>query len=131
MASVLLIDDDPLFRKVMCRALQGGGHAVREAENGEVGLRMFATKPADVVVTDIIMPEKEGIATIRELRSFAGPVRILAISGGGHRTGALDVLGFARRLGADDALWKPFRPQVLVDRVASLLNAQPPRNQSE
>lgn len=131
MANVLLIDDDLLFRKMMRRALQDAGHAVRDAENGEIGLGMFAAKPADVVVTDILMPEKEGIETIQELRRLAGPIKILAVSGGGHRITALDVLGIARRLGADDVLWKPFRPQELVERVARLLDPQPPRNQGE
>lgn len=132
MAHVLLIDDDPLFRTMMRRALEGAGHEVRDAENGDVGMKMFAAEPAHVVVTDILMPEKEGIATIRELRGLGRPVTILAVSGGSDWTGRLDVLGFARRLGADDVLWKPFRAQELVDRVARLLDPQvPPQEQAE
>ena len=132
MALVLVIDDDPLLRTMMRRALEAAGHQVRDAENGDVGMRMIAAYRADVVVTDILMPEKEGIATIRDLRRVGHSAKILAVSGGGDRLGRLDVLGMARSLGADDVLPKPFHPQELVDRVARLLARQtlpPPRPQ--
>lgn len=127
MAHILVIDDDKLFRTMMRRTLESAGYEVSEAENGEVGLRIFAAKAADLVITDILMPDKEGIETIRELRSRGHAVKILAVSGGG-RTKMTEFLKIAERFGADASLRKPFRTQELLDQVAGLLglSALPP-----
>lgn len=123
MARVLVIDDDAHMRRSLRRLLETAGHVVAEAGNGDQGLALFASEPIDLVVTDILMPDKEGIETIRELRQRAA-VPILAISGASAGFGELDVLGFAQRLGADDALAKPFRARELLDKVASMLRGQ-------
>ena len=112
---VLLIDDEPALRQVIRRMLESAGHQVVEAQNGRTGLQTFQAAPFDAVVTDIIMPEQEGVETIAEMRKVNKSVRIVAISGGGIKR--LDVLGLARRLGADATLPKPFRKEDLLSCV--------------
>jgi CheY-like chemotaxis protein len=120
MAVLLVIDDDAGMRKLMVRTLSDSKHQVLEAENGREGLRMMDEHKPDVVITDILMPQKEGIETIREVQERAPDTKIIAISGGGasHNLMFLDV---ARAFGADAVLAKPFRPAELVDTVAQVL----------
>jgi CheY-like chemotaxis protein len=112
---ILLIDDEAPLRMLMRQMLEGAGHQVVEGENGRVGLAAFASAPTDVVVTDIIMPEAEGIETMLEIRKLAPAVRIVAISGGGRMKA--DFLGMARQLGAQATLPKPFRKEEFLDCV--------------
>jgi two-component system, chemotaxis family, chemotaxis protein CheY len=109
---VLVIDDEPALRQVIRRMLEPAGHEVVEAQNGRVGAQAFHAAPFDVVLTDIIMPEQEGMETISEMRKLNKSVRIVAMSGGGIKD--LDVLLLARRLGADATLTKPFRKDDLL-----------------
>lgn len=108
MVSVLLIDDDPNIRSVVRTMLERMGHDVLTAANGEEGLDVFRRYRADLVITDLLMPFKEGLETIRELRILAPGVRILAISGGGRTLPATRALDLAKSLGADKVLEKPF-----------------------
>ena len=117
-ATILVIDDEAEVRQTLVRMLVG--HAVHEAADGGAGLALAAELTPDLVVTDILMPEKEGIETIRELRRAHPSVRILAISGGGQ-SGTLDFLDMARALGADAALAKPFRRGELIETIDRLL----------
>ena len=117
MADVLIIDDDAEVRRLIIRILIGAGHTVREAQNGEVGVRMFREARPSLVITDILMPEREGIETIRELRRETPAVPILAISGGCN----FDYLTIAMHFGADAKLAKPFSPAELLNLVAELL----------
>lgn len=110
---ILLIDDDAMLRQTIRRMLGSAGHEVVEAENGRVGLDAFRKQKVDAVVTDIIMPQKEGIETIRDLRVLNPQVRIVAMSGGG-RTHQMDFLSIAAKLGADTTLTKPFRKEALL-----------------
>lgn len=110
---VLVIDDEAPLRLTMRRMLEAAGHEVTEAENGRLGLEAFRRQPTDVVVTDIIMPQKEGIETIRDLRAIAPGVRIIAVSGGG-RNQDMNFLRIARKIGADATLPKPFRKETLI-----------------
>lgn len=114
MSTILLIDDDELIRITVRRILESAGHTVVEAKNGDEGLRLVRTIPLDLIITDIIMPEKEGIETILEIRKLNKNIRIIAISGGG-RAHTMDFLPLARRLGADQALRKPFTPDELLE----------------
>jgi DNA-binding response OmpR family regulator len=102
---VLIIDDDADVRMLLRELLQGNGYDVTEAENGELGLREFDKILPDVVVTDIVMPDREGISTIMELRKKKTAVKIIAMSGGKSRS--TEYLEWARKLGADKALEKP------------------------
>ena len=83
MSKILVIDDDKNIRSLLRDFLERDGYEVMEAENGKVGLKLFRENGADLVITDLIMPEKEGIETIRELRRDFSDVKIIAISGGG------------------------------------------------
>jgi len=107
MARVLIIDDEEFIRLTLREALEADGHAVITAANGDDGLRKFAVEACDVVITDILMPEKEGIETIIELRKARPDVRIVVISGGA-RVNSLDFLEVAKKFGAAAALRKPF-----------------------
>jgi DNA-binding NtrC family response regulator len=120
LAHILIIDDDDSLRVTMRKILQLAGHTVEEAEDGEVGLSVFRARPADLVVTDLVMPEKEGIETIQELREESPDLPILAISGGTSvdRDGPLlDAEAF----GANASLAKPFDVTEFQDAVERLL----------
>jgi DNA-binding response OmpR family regulator len=119
---ILVIDDDSAVRATLRRVLEAAGFRVRVAADGEQGLEDFRRQAAALVITDIIMPEKEGMATIMDLRAMAPSLPILAISGGG-RVGNADFLNMAKRLGATDILGKPFDADALVARVRQLLDA--------
>jgi CheY-like chemotaxis protein len=120
MAVVLVIEDDEHLRRLLRTVLERAGYTVEEAANGAAGLKQFSIRPADVVVTDIIMPEKEGLETIIELKRDYPHVKIIAISGGGA---ALDAqyLPSAKALGADRTLEKPFEPREVIEAVGGLL----------
>ncbi|MSP63229.1 MAG: response regulator [Myxococcales bacterium] len=109
------------MRGTMRKILEREGHLVRDAPDGKKGIELFREEGADVVVTDLIMPEKEGIETIIELRAVSPGVRILAVSGAdvrGHDGRLLD----AEALGADASLAKPFTVDQLRNAVAALLS---------
>lgn len=117
---VLVIDDEQLIRLQVRTALEQDGFVVHEAANGNEGLTRIAVTLPDVVITDILMPDKEGIETILELRRRYPSVRIIAISGGG-RTGNKDFLRTAKHLGADRTLAKPFGLAELLKMVREVL----------
>ena len=120
--SVLVIEDDFVLLKSMAEAFSRAGAVVAVAPDGALGMQQFTKSRPDLVVTDIIMPDKEGIETIAEMRAFAPALPILAISGGG-RVKAGEFLSLARSLGATDVMAKPFRTQDLLDKAAELLPA--------
>jgi DNA-binding response OmpR family regulator len=116
MKRILVIDDDKLVRETIVDTLIDDGHTVESAENGIEGLRTLRSAPFDLVVTDLYMPEKEGIEIIVEIRRDFPSVKILAVSGG--ETGQLTV---AKLLGADKTLRKPFDLGDLTNTVKILL----------
>ena len=107
MARVLIIDDAEYVRQTLGQALEDDGHAVLMATNGREGLEVFGAERPDLVITDVLMPDMEGIETIRELRRIAPELKIVVISGGG-RVNNVDYLELARKFGAAAALRKPF-----------------------
>ena len=117
---ILLIDDEKPFRAVIKQVLSKAGYDVVEAGNGVEGINRFYEKPADVIITDIIMPEKEGIETIIELKQAHPEVKLIAMSGGGWYGTDID-FDMAKKLGAR-TLNKPFELQELLDVVSELLN---------
>ena len=118
---ILVIDDDHEVRSILCENLRDCGYVVREAHNGAVGLMMIETEPMpDLIITDIIMPEKEGIETIREIRKMHAHVKVIAISGGG-RTESGDFLEMARKVGADTSIPKPISMPVLEATIKKLV----------
>lgn len=121
MALVLLIDDDASMRSLMRQALEAVGHDVLEAPDGRRVLELLRRSRPDLMVTDILMPNKEGLETIRDVKAAMPRLPIIAISGGG-RIDRRDLLDAAREFGADAALAKPFRPAELRALVADLLD---------
>ena len=107
MAKILIVEDDDEVRDVLKTLLRDEGHEVSEAADGNAALEEFLRDPADLVVLDIVMPDKEGLETIIDLRRTHPNVKIFAMSGGG-RTSPQDYLDMAKRLGAIEVIAKPF-----------------------
>ncbi|HEY5079085.1 MAG TPA: response regulator [Opitutaceae bacterium] len=125
MARILVIDDDHGVRTMLSRTLAHCGHTVIEAENGKIGLDLFPSSNADLVITDLVMPEKEGLEVLAVLRKATPPVKVIAISGGG-RHNATEYLNVARYLGASRVLAKPFSIEALMAAVNELVPSAGP-----
>lgn len=125
MAVILVIEDEPGMRTIISKILTAEGHSVIEANDGGAGLRAFRTADPALVITDILMPDKEGIETIRELRSGHPDLKIIAISGGGQ-SGKLNFLDIAKTFGANFVLQKPFKADALRDAVDCLIARSKP-----
>lgn len=121
MKRILLVDDDDLFRRMLALILTKLGYEVREARNGKEAIKLFDDSAPDVVLTDLIMPEKEGLETIAELRQSHPNVKIIAMSGGG-RVSAFDHLRVAKAMGADQILAKPFSNEAVAAALEMVLN---------
>ncbi|MGC2412816.1 MAG: response regulator [Stellaceae bacterium] len=117
MAAILVIDDDPQMRRLFVRILTGAGHTAHVADNGKQGIELFRSVSPALVITDIVMPDMEGIELIRELRREAPTVPILAVSGSGRAV----YLRAATAMGAAEVLAKPFRNDELLSLVEGLL----------
>lgn len=120
MARILIIDDEDELRSMLRQMLEQAGHEVAEAVNGAEGIALYERDAHDLIITDIIMPEKEGVETIIALRRTAPELPIIAISGGG-RLDATDFLTMAKKLGARHTLTKPFRRDQLLEAVGECL----------
>jgi DNA-binding NtrC family response regulator len=118
----MIIDDDAQFRKMLKQTLVKVGHTVTEADNGTEGIRAFSKEHADLVITDIIMPDKEGIETIMEIRQIEPTVKIIAVSGGG-RIGSASYLDLAMKLGAARTFSKPIDRKKFVETIDEILAA--------
>jgi len=114
---ILVIDDDHLVRYTISRILQRNGYDVVTASDGKRAMTVFRDERPDMVITDIIMPEQEGIQTILMIRAERPEVKIIAVSGGA-RTHSVDYLGMAEAFGADDVIPKPFEADELLSRLA-------------
>ena len=121
MARILVVDDDREMRRVLSYILKKEGHIVASAANGEEAIKLYRKEPSDLIVMDIIMPVKDGIDTIVELRKEYPDVKILAISGGGTRLEVGQNLKAARQIGAEYTLAKPFTRQELFEVVRGVL----------
>lgn len=117
---ILIIDDDEPIRKLFRKILEAESYEVIEASDGNKGIQLYRKDPTDLVITDIIMPEKEGIETIIELKKDFPDVKIIAVSGGGH-VEAESYLEIAKKLGIAEALTKPIKNEELVQIVAEIL----------
>jgi DNA-binding response OmpR family regulator len=127
--TILVIDDDEAVRYAIRRVARDEGFTVALAANGDGGLALLESVSPALVITDLIMPEKEGLGTIRELRKRRPDLPVIAISGGGRLVGR-DFLDLARKLGAQETLAKPFEPEQLVDAMRRQLRAVTPIEQS-
>jgi len=117
---VLIIDDDPALLRLMSMAFKAAGYSTVVADNGRKGVRMAGAHRPDLVVTDIVMPDLEGIGAIRAIKGAARPPKVIAISGAGRGRGT-DYLSWAKHLGADDVLAKPFRMSELMKMSKSVI----------
>jgi DNA-binding response OmpR family regulator len=122
--TVLVVEDDAAVRQACAIMLEDHGFHVVTAVDGVDGLRKFRQINPDVVLTDIIMPEKEGVGLIMELRRETPEVKIVVMSGGG-RMGNMDFIKIATMLGANIGLYKPFDDLQLVDAIRALLKRAP------
>ncbi|HVA15848.1 MAG TPA: response regulator [Stellaceae bacterium] len=120
--TILVIDDEPMIRHMITRILERASYAVVSAANGIQGLACFRRERPSLVITDLIMPDREGIETIRLILRDQPGMPIIAISGSG-RIGSADFLSMARELGASDILRKPFEPRDLLELVAHHVGA--------
>jgi two-component system chemotaxis response regulator CheY len=118
MVRILVIDDDDDFRSMLRTALEQDGYVVEEARNGHEGSQRYRTAPADLVLLDLLMPDQEGLETIRTLRQAFPAVKIIAISGG---TGRLNFLPLAQMFGALRILQKPFTLHQLQEVMREVL----------
>lgn len=120
MTRILLVEDDDDVRQMVFDILQKEGYEVEQAVNGRKALDLFRARPSDLVITDLIMPEKEGLELIRELKRDFRQLKIIAISGGG-RMDPGDYLRTASAFGAQKTIHKPFGKSELLTAVADIL----------
>jgi DNA-binding response OmpR family regulator len=121
MARILLIDDDPAVRNMLRLTLTHFGHTVTEARDGKEGLASFERARPDLVLTDIVMPEKEGLELLMDLRKRQPPVKVIAMSGG-DRKSATSYLHMATLMGASRVLSKPFPSDELLTAIREVLS---------
>ncbi len=121
MKRILVIDDDVQVRQMLKQTLEREGYEVVDAADGAKGIRLYRDEPTDLVITDIIMPEKEGIETIIELKRDFPDVKIIAISGGG-RVDPGHYLEIASRCGVDRTFSKPLDRVELLEAIQQLLD---------
>lgn len=120
MAEILVVDDDAALRLVLRTILEDGGHTVREAAGGHDALKLLRQQLPDLIITDIYMPDGDGLELIYQLRTLT-QAPVIAISGGGRHDAPLSMLTVAGALGATRVLQKPFTEQTLLDAVREAL----------
>ena len=119
--SIMIVDDDPVLRLAAGEVLRQQGYTVREAEDGTEALSRLREAGVDLVIVDMLMPHKEGVETIREVKAAWPATRVLAISGGGQHLRSTQVLSLATMVGADATFEKPLRPAAFLEAVQALL----------
>lgn len=124
MARVLVVDDDELVLTTLKMTLEAQGHSVTAVSAASEANERIQPGRFDLVITDILMPEMDGLELIRAIRARDGDLRIIAVSGGGYRS-TQDFLHFASVFGADAALSKPFNAETLADAINRALTARP------
>ena len=123
MSRILVIDDELSLRRLLRTILERAGHTVFDAPDGREGMALWRREPTDVVVTDIFMPEKDGIQLLMEMKNVATKPKIIAMSGGGQK-GLLDWRAAALKLGADQVLVKPFDERTVLLTIQEVLTGQ-------
>jgi len=121
MVRILVIDDDEIMNGMIVQMLSEAGYEAEGVQDGNGGLKMFESKSFDLIVTDIVMPDKEGIETIIAIRSKSKTVPIIAISGG-EKLGPEQYLQMAQHFGADYTFQKPFDREYFLAAVRECLS---------
>ncbi len=124
MAQILIIEDDADIRSLYRRILEQAGYHVIEASDGNIGIKLYRENLPDLIITDIIMREKEGLQTIMELRRDFPQVKIIAVSGGGEAIAASTCLSLAARLGAQRTMSKPVSQTDFLKAIREVLDAE-------
>ena len=122
MAKILLIDDEKQVRSMLKIALEEAGHEVYEACSGKEALKSYRSHPTDLIITDILMPDMDGLEAIMQFKQADPSVKIIAMSGGGYSSGKM-YLDSARQFGATYALEKPFGMDELLATVQAALES--------
>ena len=125
MPRILVIDDEPLLRSTVVTILTREGFSVEEASDGEAGIAKFRKNQPDVVITDIFMPNRDGIEVVMELKHSYPRTKIIAMTGGGQ-TGMVEIASAANLLGADHILHKPFEKESLLAALNAVLGTPSP-----
>ena len=125
MPRILVIDDEPLLRSTVVTILTREGFSVEEASDGEAGIAKFRKNQPDVVITDIFMPNRDGIEVVMELKRSNPRTKIIAMTGGGQRRMG-EIASAANLLGADHILHKPFERESLLAALNAVLGTPSP-----
>ncbi len=120
MKHILIIDDESQIRLMLRKLLEAEGYGVTVAPNGKEGIRLYNENPMDLIITDLIMPEKEGIETIMELKKKHPDIKIIAMSGGGKNLSDGYLL-LAKKMGAMKTFEKPIRKKALLEAISNLI----------
>lgn len=124
MARILVVDDEEPIRTLVSRIVMKDGHEVMEAENGKHACEVFQSSEVDLIITDLVMPEQNGIEMIIELKKTHPNLKVIAISGGSGFSGQIDLLSVAKLLGAKHIIKKPFTVDQIRDAVNDTLAIQ-------
>jgi CheY-like chemotaxis protein len=123
MSRILVIDDNLSVREAVCELLQQVGYETIAADNGRFAAHIHRSDPVDLIITDLFMPDTDGLEIIEQFRREFPAIKIIAVSGGG-RHGLVDLLAVAKNMGAQRVLVKPFSREEILSAVQELLPAQ-------
>jgi len=123
MANILVVDDEAPVRNLLNDVLEKEGYTVFTAETGVEASTIYNSNDIDLIITDLVMPEKGGIDLIMELKKQDPDIKVIAISGGGGITGRFDYLPIAKLVGATEIIAKPFQVTEIRAQVAKMLAA--------
>ncbi|WP_291327726.1 response regulator [Desulfovibrio sp. UCD-KL4C] len=121
MSRILVVDDDPISRQILRAMLEKEGHVISEAEDGVKAVNNYDKGSVDLVITDIFMPEKEGVQTVRELIKENPEVKIIAVSGGSSSAN-YDSLDWIKMFGVKYTFTKPFNSKAIISAIDDLLS---------
>ncbi|MBF0449645.1 MAG: response regulator [Candidatus Magnetomorum sp.] len=121
MPHILIVDDDISIQKMLKIFFENKKYSVSLASNGREAVYKQSKNPADIILTDIFMPEKEGLETIREIREKHPQTKIIAMSGGAFYRAPNDYLTIAKKIGADDVICKPFELKQVYEKILQLI----------
>jgi CheY-like chemotaxis protein len=125
MFGILIVEDDKDLREMLKISLLARKYTVLEASNGKEALLRFKPLITDLVITDLIMPDEDGLKVIMKIKEIKPSIKVIAISGGG-KAGPGNYLNLAKALGADEIYSKPFSINELIKKIAELLNTEHP-----
>ncbi|MEO5335189.1 MAG: response regulator [Magnetococcus sp. YQC-5] len=123
MKTIIIVDDDSIFRFYLVTVLRGAGYMVLEAENGEVCLERINSTSIDLVITDILMPKMDGIDLLANLMRNHPHIKVIAISGGHPNVHSQRILEMARSFGAMDIIAKPFATETFLYRIMKIFQS--------